>query len=143
MFTFIRRGGAVVGASMALIAALIVGAVPAGAADITITVANANDVPITQVVLNDNGSVVTQNASVGGTSDNDDDPVDFVSVTVNDGGTLVLDEFNVATISTANYNFPGTLSGVTAWENGSGTGVNTAGFEPAVDRVLSSLDLRD
>jgi hypothetical protein len=143
MFTFIRKSGLILGASTALIGGLIV-ATPAGAADITINVANGNDVPITQVVLDDNGSVVTQNASQVGTSDNDDDPVDFVSVTVNDGGsTVVLDEFNVGAVSTASYNFPVGLSGVTAWENGSGTDVNTAGFQSAVDRVLGSMDLRD
>ena len=144
MFTFIRNVGRLVGASMVLVTALVVAVAPAGAANITITVANANDVPVTQVVLDDNGSIVTQNASQVVTADSDDDPVDFVSVTVNDGGTIVtLDEFNVGAISTANYNFPGGLTGVTAWENGSGTAVNTAPFVGAVDRVLSSLDLRD
>lgn len=143
MFTFIRRGGRIVVASLILTLGLLVPVSPAASADVTVT-AGSGDVPITQVVLDDNGTIVTQTSTTGGVDDFDDDPVDFVSITVDDGGTSVmLDEFNVGTISTANYNFPGTLSGVSAIENGVATGVNTPGFEAAVDRVLSSLDLRD
>ncbi len=117
--------------------------VAASAAPITIT-AGSGDLPITQVVLDDNGTIVTQNSSQSGVSDADADPVDFVSITVDDGGTSVmLDAFNVGAISTTNYNFPPGLTGVTVHENGVSTGVNTAGFEAAVDRTLNSMDLRD
>ncbi len=140
MFSFMRRTSLVMVACGSLIAATML---PASAAPITIT-AGSGDLPITEVVLDDNGTAVTQNSSQAGVSDSDNDPVDFVSVTVNDGGTSVtLDTFNVGVISTANYNFPSGLTGVTVYENGASTGVNTTGFEAAVDRVLNSTDLRD
>lgn len=143
MFRLIRRSGLLIVASLTLLLSLVVVVPPAGAADITIT-AGSGDLPINQVILDDNGTTVTQNASQGTTNDNDDDPVDIVSITVDDGGTSVtLDQFNTASISTSNYNFPGTLTGVGTWENGTQTMVNTAGFQAAVDRVLGSLDLRD
>lgn len=140
MFRFMRGTGLVVVAAVVLMASTML---PAAAAPVTIT-AGSGDLPITQVVLDDNGSIVTQNASQGTVVDADDDRVDFVSITVDDGGTSVsLDNFNVGSISTTNYNFPPGLTGVTAHENAAATDVNTAGFEAAVDRVLNSMDLRD
>ncbi len=140
MFHRLRATGLVVIVSLATVAATISGA---SAAPITIT-SGSGDLPITQVVLDDNGTIVTQNASGGGVTDSDDDPVDFVSVTVTDGGSPVtLDEFNVGSITTSGFNYPVGLTGVYAFENGAETEVNTAGFETAVDRVLNSTDLRD
>lgn len=145
-----RRTGLAIGAATALVLASVTALLPAGAAnpDVTIT-SGSGDVPITQVVLDDNGSTVTQNTEatrtpgVGRVTDSDDDPVSFLSVTVNDGGPVVLDEFNVGTVTVTNFDFPAGSSGVYAFENGTQTQVGTAGFEAAVAQTVNSLDLRD
>lgn len=144
-----RKTGLAMGAAMALVLASVTAMLPAGAAnpDVTIT-AGSGDVTITQVVLDDDGTPVTQNteaprAGIGRVTDSDDDPVDFVSVTVTDGVSVVLDEFNVGTVAVTNFDFPAGSSGVYAFENGTQTQVLTAGFEAAVARTANSLDLRD
>ncbi len=139
-----RRTGFALGAAMALVLASATAMLPAGAAnpDVTIT-SGSGDVTITQVVLNDNGTTVTQNASQGSVVDSSDDPVLFSSITVNDGGSVVLDEFNVGSASATNFNFPSGSTGVYAFENGTSTQVATAGFEAAVTRTVNSLDIRD
>ncbi len=126
-------------AATTLLAALLV---PTVANAITVA-SGANDLPITQVVLNDNGSTVTQNASASGVTDFTANPVSFVSVTIDDGGPITLNHFNVVGTTPQNFNFPGGLTGVNALENGVATPHGDAGFEAAVGRVLSSLDLRD
>jgi len=132
---------------MAVVLATVATTFPAGAAtpDIVIT-AGAGDVPITEVELIDNGTAVTQTASAplslpGRVTDSDDDVVTFSSITVDDGGPVVLDEFNVG--SATNFQFPPNSSGVSTFENGTATLVGSADFEPSVTRVLQSTDLRD
>ena len=130
-----------VGLVVSLLAPLLL-TTPVGA----ITITAANDLDVTQVVLNDNGTVITQNASVVGTADADSDPVDLLEITINDGGTsVVLDEFNVgsADVDAANFGFPAGLTGVRTWENGVATELADPGFEAALERVLTSTDLRD
>ena len=138
MIKFFRASGVVVVASLTLIAGLVVAMLPAGAADVTIS-AGSGDLPITQVVL----STGTQNASQSGVVDAGDAPVTFSSITITDGGPVTLDEFNIGSITTSNFNFPNDLTGVRAWNNASSVEVNTPGFEAAVGGVLSSTDLRD
>lgn len=144
-----RRSGFALGGAMALLAATVATMVPAGAAnpDVTIT-SGSGDVAITQVVLVDDGVTVTQNteaprSGVGRVSDSSDDEVTFSTITVNDGGSVVLDEFNVGSLTATNFNFTAGSSGVYTFENGVTTEVGTAGFEAAVTDALQSLDLRD
>ena len=97
---------------------------PAGALDISL----ANDVDITQVVLNDNGTIVTQNAS-GGPTQNGTTPVELVSVTIDDNGTpVVLDNFHTA-VDITNIGFPPGHTGATAYQNATATDFGDPGFE--------------
>lgn len=133
-----RQVGLAAGAAMALILATITTMVPAQAADVTIT-AGSGDLPITQVVL----STGTQNTQPVAVTDGDT-AVTISSITVTDGGVpVLLNNFNTSSITTSNYNFPAGLSGVKAYENGASIDVSEAGFQAAVEDVLTSLDLRD
>ncbi len=144
-----RRIGLALGAAAALVSASVLTMLPAGAAnpDVVIT-AGSGDVSITEVQLNDNGTPLTQGSEaprsgVGRVSDTDDDPVNFSNITINDGGAVVLDEFNIVGVTAQNFNFAGDTGGVYTFENGVTTQVGTAGFEDAVNRAVRSLDLRD
>ena len=145
-----RRIGLALGGAMALVAASVATMLPAGAAnpDVTIT-SGSGDVTVTQVVLIDNGSPVTQNSEAprsdpGRVTDSSDNVVTFSSVTVEVGGSpVVLDEFNTGSVAATNFNFPNGSAGVYTFENGATTEVGTAGFEAAVTNSLQSLDLRD
>lgn len=144
-----RKTGLALGAAIAMIFATVATMLPAGAAnpDVTIT-SGSGDVTVTQVVLTDDGTPVTQNteaprSGVGRVTDSSDDVVTIESITVNDGGSVVLDEFNVGSISASNFNFPAGSSGVYAFDNGTQTAVGSGGFEAAVNGQVGSLDLRD
>lgn len=124
---------------------------PAGSIPIT---SGVNDITITQVIINDDGTVRTQNASVpvapsteavpaptyfGGTG-----PADLLSVTVDDGGTKVLDHFNQSRITVTNVGFPvGVNTGIWVVENNVLTAFGDTDFVAAVERSLPSSDLRD
>lgn len=109
-----------------------------------ITITSINDVDITQVVLNDSGTVVTQTASGAGAVVAGSTPVDLVEITINDGGTaVVLDEFTAGSSDAYGFSYPTGLTGVRTWENGVATELADSGFETALERVLDSTDLRD
>ena len=120
---------------------------PVGAATVPLTA--ANDVDITQVILNDGTADITQTASAT-TATAGDNPIDLVQITVNDGGPVELDIYNFVT-SVDNYNFPPGLTGVRTWQNGVATELNndpvtgapSAAYEAAVLSTLGSTDIRD
>ena len=124
---------------------------PVGA--VTVPLTAANDVPITQVILNDGTADITQTASVpAGAANNTpgNGPIELVEITVNDGGPVELDIYNFVT-SVDNYNFPPGLTGVRTWQNGVATELNndpvtgapSPAFEAAVLSTLGSTDVRD
>ncbi|MCB0993399.1 MAG: hypothetical protein KDB16_20650, partial [Acidimicrobiales bacterium] len=81
--------------------------------------AGSGDVAITQVVMTENGNTITQNSSVSGVIDADNDELKIESVTIVDGGqTVVLDEFNFTGIEVQNQNWGTNQSGVRTSENG-------------------------
>lgn len=141
-----RRRHIGAGLAVSLLAPLVLVA-PIGAETITA----ANDLDITEVVLDDNGTTVTQSAPAQSATDADTDQVDLQSVTIDDEGTpVVLDNFNVAgpdlagaDIVTSSLGFPDGLTGVRTWENNVPTQLGEPSFEAAAERVLNSTDLRD
>jgi len=123
-------------------------------AQVTITAGNG-DLPITNVVLDANGTIVNQTSSQSGVSNGaTSDPVMVKEIHVNDNGTIVvLDEFNFVNVDVRNINFPpncvsgatlcnaGTLSGVSVWDNGAVTGVQDPAFEADLEEALGDTDL--
>ena len=108
-----------------------------------VTITAANDVDITEVVLNDNGTTVTQMSSGGTPQQSGSTPVDLVSISLDDDGTaVVLDNFHDA-IDATNFGFPSGLTGVRTYENGIVTELADPGFEASLEAVVPSSDLRD
>lgn len=99
---------------------------------------------IEQIVLNDNGVYRAQNSSATSVVDADDDPVEIVSITVNQGGELtILDDINLGPVTIEDLNVPAAQSGYWVYENGTTTARSSAGFAEALARNLVSADLRD
>lgn len=136
-----RRRQIGTGLAVSLLAPLMFTA-PLGA----VTITAANDLDITEVVLDDNGTVVTQTASATGVTDADADPVNLQSITIVENSVpVVLDNFNTGgtDVITPSIGFPAGLTGVRTWENNVATELADPAFEAAVERVLDSTDLRD
>ncbi len=109
---------------------------------------NATPLPITEVVLNANGTTVTQTASGEGGAYSDDSnvPVYIERVTINDGGSIVvLDNFATTSLTIANvqqivYDKHDVMS---ARNNGIVTASNNANFLSEVTTVMDTTDIRD
>ncbi len=126
---------------LALISPLLL-SVPANAQTTTIT--SGNDVDVLQAVFSTGSGLDIQNSSFPpGTQVAGSAQVDIVEVTVNDGGPVVLDNFNTGGVQATNFGFPAGLTGVRVWENGVATELADPNFQTALNGVLGSTDLRD
>ncbi len=101
-------------------------------------------VKITSVVMTHGGDTITQTSSQSRVLNRDAQPVEMVSITIDDNGIeMTLDASEVVGADVSNIQFPDGLRGVRTLENGDRTEVGSAGFETAVERVLTSTDIRD
>ena len=108
------------------------------------TITAANDLDITQVVLEHDSGVTTQNASANGVTDAGSIPVNLLEITINDNGApVVLDEFNVGGLDASGFGIPAGVTGVRTWENGVSTEFADPAFEASLEAVLGSTDIRD
>ena len=97
-----------------------------------------NNVPITQVVIDDNGTIVTQNAETN-VNTGANTPAELLEVSVNDGGqVVVLDEFR-DDFSVTNINYPAAATGVSVWQNGIATPSGDPNFPNVVGPAIGPL----
>lgn len=101
-----------------------------------------DNVPLTQVKLQYNGSIITQTAGHS-VSTQTALPVDLLEVTINDGGTIkTLDQLNLYGSAIRNNNFASNVGGVGVYDRGTTTAANNAvAFENAMGEVASGPNL--
>ncbi len=114
----------------------------------TLYAIDATAIPITEVILNTDGTQVIQTSSgQGGLNDaNSNVPVNIESITVNDGGSsVILDNFATVDISINNitqdvYDRNWTIF---SHNNGVRVGSTNSSFQSELETVLGTTDIRD
>lgn len=117
----------------------------------TVTISGGNgDVPIKSLTLSANGVDIVQNSSYSHGSNNQvvnsqNTPIQLKSITIEkDGQQIVADHLNVLQVELIQNNFPHNSYGVTTVEDGQASSrVGDSDFSDAIERVLSSTNLRD
>ncbi len=117
----------------------------------TVTISGGNgDVPIKSLTLSANGVDIVQTSSYSHGSNNQvvnsqNTPIQLKSITIEkDGQLIVADHLNVLQVELIQNNFPHNSYGVTTVEDGKASSrVGDSDFSDAIERVLSSTNLRD
>ena len=112
-------------------------------ADAITAAAEAEIVPIVAVALEAGDDIVVQTDPQSTIVDHGHEPVDVLAVTIAQDGRRLRLVPRPGTVDIVGVGYPSDVDGVAVSENGARTPANTAGFDVAASRVLSSTDLRD